>query len=656
MRLPLLFFVYIILASSHAQIEPSYETNDPQLDCFANNSGSITLGYTCDTAQRSCPTYLTFRSQTKYQTPSQMASLLNADSSSISQLNSMHVNFSIPIGELVIIPTTCSCGGNYFQHNTSYTIQVTGETYLTIANDTYQGLSTCQALIAQNPYDFSKLVAGMKILVPLRCACPTTDQITKMGVKYLLTYFVTWGDDVPAIAQRLNSDYKSVLNANGLASDSLIFPFTTLLIPIKTEPTKDQVQSLQPPQVSPSPAPPATDGSTKTWVYVGIGSGVGFLIFCGILTRYFCFSHGHRREKEIKQGVRRYFRDQSNEGDTENDVDLPLFDFDTIAFATDYFSATNKLGQGGFGPVYKGKFGVDEEVAIKRLSKSSQQGIDEFKNEVMLIAKLQHRNLVRLLGCCIHVEERILIYEFMPNKSLDAFLFGKGESTHLDWTTRFRIIEGVTRGLLYLHHDSRFRVIHRDLKASNILLDKDMNPKISDFGMARIFGGEQTNFNTSKIVGTYGYMSPEYALEGIFSMKSDVFSFGVLLLEIVSGKRNRGAYAFSPHLNLVAHAWSLWNEGQSLQLVDDLISNHYFPTNEVLRCIKIGLLCVQERPDERPLMCSVIQMLGSDADSLPEPKEPGFVSRIGHLEPNPTASKLESCTSNEMTHTLMEGR
>ncbi|WZY88332.1 hypothetical protein YC2023_045067 [Brassica napus] len=210
----------------------------------------------------------------------------------------------------------------------------------------------------------------------------------------------------------------------------------------------------------------------------------------------------------------------------------------TIEAATSNFSERNKLGQGGFGEVYKGMLMNGTEVAVKRLSKKSEQGDTEFKNEVIVVAKLQHRNLVRLLGFSLHGEEKLLVYEFVPNKSLDYFLFDPKKRIQLDWGVRHNIIHGITRGILYLHHDSRLKIIHRDLKASNILLDADMNPKIADFGMARIFGMEQTVANTARVVGTFGYMAPEYVTHGQFSTKSDVYSFGVLMLEIISGKKN----------------------------------------------------------------------------------------------------------------------
>ncbi|XP_011011557.1 PREDICTED: G-type lectin S-receptor-like serine/threonine-protein kinase B120 [Populus euphratica] len=314
-----------------------------------------------------------------------------------------------------------------------------------------------------------------------------------------------------------------------------------------------------------------------------------------------------------------------------NGSDLPILSFNCVAAATDNFSEENKLGQGGFGLVYKGKLPGGEEIAVKRLSNISGQGFLEFKNEIMLIAKLQHRNLVRLLGCSLQGNEKMLIYEYMPNKSLDYFLFDPDKQALLDWSKRFAIIEGIARGLLYLHRDSRLRIIHRDLKASNILLDEEMNPKISDFGMARIFGGNQSEINTNRVVGTYGYMAPEYAMEGLFSVKSDVYSFGVLLLEIVSGRRNT-SFRQTERMILIAYAWDLWNEGKAMDIVDLSIRDSC-DENEVLRCIQIGMLCVQDSALHRPCMASVMVMLESCTTNIPLPRQPTFTSVRASIGP-----------------------
>ncbi|XP_016479064.2 G-type lectin S-receptor-like serine/threonine-protein kinase At4g27290 [Nicotiana tabacum] len=329
--------------------------------------------------------------------------------------------------------------------------------------------------------------------------------------------------------------------------------------------------------------------------------------------------------------------------------DLPLFDFATILDATDNFSLNYKLGEGGFGPVYKGVLKERQEIAVKRLSRYSAQGTDEFMNEVIFIAKLQHRNLVKLLGCCIQAEETMLIYEYMPNSSLDWFLFDRDRSLLLDWPKCFHIINGIVRGLLYLHQDSRLRIIHRDLKPSNVLLDIDMNPKISDFGTARSFGGNETAARTTRVVGTYGYMSPEYAAEGKFSVKSDVFSFGVLVLEILSGKRNRGFFHPDHHHNLLGHVWILFREGRSLELINAHLRESS-NLSEVQRSVHVGLLCVQHCPEDRPSMASVLLMLSSDIP-LPLPKEPGFFT--GRSQ----SSKADSESSvNEISITMLEAR
>ncbi|KAJ1700793.1 hypothetical protein LUZ63_000572 [Rhynchospora breviuscula] len=331
---------------------------------------------------------------------------------------------------------------------------------------------------------------------------------------------------------------------------------------------------------------------------------------------------------------------------------LPLYDVNVIFSATNNFSPSNKLGEGGFGTVFMGELDGGNRIAVKRLGNFSTQGLDELKNEVILIAKLQHINLVSLLGCCIKGEELMLIYEYMENKSMDTIIFDKAKSSQLNWQKRFEIIKGIARGVLYLHQDSRLRVIHRDLKASNVLLDKHMNPKISDFGLARIFGTDDTKSHTNRVVGTYGYMAPEYAMDGIFSVKSDVFSFGVLVLEIISGKKNRRIFDTEPSSNLLSYAWTLWKDNKSLELLDTSISKNSFHREEIMRCIQVGLLCVQDRPDDRPDMSTVVLMLNSRDAILPQPKQPGYFSdRV-----TSDAKSLSSCTVYDTTLTIMEPR
>ncbi|CAB4304777.1 unnamed protein product [Prunus armeniaca] len=373
------------------------------------------------------------------------------------------------------------------------------------------------------------------------------------------------------------------------------------------------------------------------------------IIFC-----YFLWKKrlGKRRMQRRKYGVTKI---NYGAGGGKNDTELPIFGLKSILNATNNFSEANKLGEGGFGPVYKGILPENQEVAIKRLSKKSGQGREEFINELNLMAKLQHTNLVRLLGCCIEEEELILIYEFMPNRSLDKLLFDPSENAELDWGKRFRIIEGIAQGVLYIHKYSRLKIIHRDLKASNVLLDGAMNPKISDFGMAKIFEINQTEANTNRVVGTYGYMSPEYARYGHFSDKLDVFSFGVLLLEIVSGKRNAAFYHFEHSPTLAGWAWELWREGRGMEVIDASV-RETCPTDEALKCIHVGFLCVQEAPADRPTMASVIRMLQSnDATSLPPSKEPAFSTNRNSI-PVVGSSQLPAVFSNNgVTISLPEG-
>ncbi|KAK2393357.1 G-type lectin S-receptor serine/threonine-protein kinase [Trifolium repens] len=308
--------------------------------------------------------------------------------------------------------------------------------------------------------------------------------------------------------------------------------------------------------------------------------------------------------------------------------DLPLFEFKNISTATNNFSLANKIGHGGFGSVYKGELPDGLEIAVKRLSRTSGQG-----------------------------EEKMLVYEYMPNNSLDFYLFDPVKKKILDWQKRLYIIQGISRGLLYLHRDSRLRIIHRDLKLSNILLDGELNPKISDFGMAKIFGSSENEGNTRRIMGTYGYMSPEYAMEGLFSEKSDVFSFGVLLLEIISGRKNTSFYNHDQALSLLGYAWKLWNEEEIITLIDPEICNPDY-VDDILRCIHIGLLCVQEIAKERPTMATVVSMLNSEIVKFPHPSQPAFIQRQTEHKGESSQSQQshDSNSRNGITITNLQGR
>ncbi|KAL6864853.1 hypothetical protein ACP4OV_016004 [Aristida adscensionis] len=293
--------------------------------------------------------------------------------------------------------------------------------------------------------------------------------------------------------------------------------------------------------------------------------------------------------------------------------DVHLLDLSTLRDATQNFAESRMLGKGGFGIVYKGIIlPKGQEVAVKRLCQSSSQGIGELKSELVLVSKLHHKNLVRLIGVCLQEQEKILVYEYMANRSLDTILFDSERNMELDWRKRFKIINGIARGLQYLHEDSQLKIIHRDLKTSNILLDIDYVPKIADFGLAKIFAGDQSKCATLRIAGTYGYMAPEYAMRGQYSMKSDVFSFGILVLEIVTGRRNCGSYKTKRDVDLINLVLKHWIRGNVIELIDPSLSEQ--PSIEqLLKCIHIGLLCLQRKPAARPMMSWVNVVLGSSS-------------------------------------------
>ncbi|CAL4979684.1 unnamed protein product [Urochloa decumbens] len=400
-------------------------------------------------------------------------------------------------------------------------------------------------------------------------------------------------------------------------------------------------------------APTPHKGHKSTVLAIAIVGPILALFICGIVS--FKFIKRHRKGKGSQEKGKMNVKEEGGAivWALGMSSEFMVYDFLQVLEATNNFSEENKLGQGGFGPVYKGRFHDGLEIAVKRLASHSGQGFREFQNEIELIAKLQHTNLVRLLGCSSRGDERLLIYEYMPNKSLDFYIFDERQRVLLEWNKRLAIIEGIAQGILYLHKHSRLRVIHRDLKASNILLDCEMNPKISDFGLAKIFNLNDAEGNTKRIVGTYGYMAPEYASEGLFSIKSDVFSFGVLTLEIISGKRASSSHQYGEFINLLGHAWQFWIDGLWLQLVDTSLGAECH-TIQIMRCINIALLCVQENAVDRPTMSEVVAMLYSDSMAVPEPKHPAYFHvRVGIEE---ASSVDETSGVNDITISSLRGR
>lgn len=365
------------------------------------------------------------------------------------------------------------------------------------------------------------------------------------------------------------------------------------------------------------------------------------------------------KSKAFLQGLIKAFVPKNSRGQKEEDLEKiaakeqKQFQFQVLVAATKNFHHSNKLGEGGFGPVYKGKLDDGREIAVKKLSQSSRQGKKEFMNEAKLLARVQHRNVVNLLGYCAHGPEKLLVYEFVTNESLDKILFIETSRRDvLDWNRRHDIIMGVAKGLLYLHEDAHSCIIHRDIKASNILLDDKYLPKIADFGLARLFNEDGTHVNT-RAAGTNGYMAPEYVMHGNLSVKADVYSFGVVVLELISGQKNSTFNKDPESTSLLEWAYKLYKKGKRLEIVDPSIVTSANP-DQISVCIQIGLLCVQSDPRLRPDMRRVVLMLSRKPGTLEEPTRPGYPGsryRRSHRPPGVSSTTGNSGGSNSHSFT-----
>lgn len=325
---------------------------------------------------------------------------------------------------------------------------------------------------------------------------------------------------------------------------------------------------------------------------------------------------------------------------------VKLFTYKELRIATEDFSPANKIGEGGFGSVYKGQLKDRKFAAIKVLSAESRQGVKEFLTEIDVISKIKHENLVELYGCCVEGNQRILVYNYLENNSLAQNLIGGSSNLQFSWRTRREICIGIACGLAFLHEEVRPHIIHRDIKASNILLNRDLMPKISDFGLAKLIPPNMTHVST-RVAGTIGYLAPEYAIRGQLTRKADIYSFGVLLMEIVSGRCNTNTRLPIGEQYLLERTWKLYEQRELVGLVDTSLGD--FDAEEACRFLKIGLLCTQDTPKLRPSMSNVVKMLKGEKVVDDRITKPGLISDFMDLRvrgPHDTKPSAETTTSS----------
>ncbi|KAJ9168713.1 hypothetical protein P3X46_020206 [Hevea brasiliensis] len=610
----LLLLLQSILQFGVLKAQQAYVDNH-QLDC--NNWTPSTKGYLCNGVQSSCQSYITFRSNPPYNSPANIGYLLGTqeEATRIASMNKIPSDVAtIPAHKQVVVPVNCSCHKRlYYQHNASYRLKYKNETYFTLANDTYQGLSTCQALMEQNPYDLHSLYVGLDLHVPLRCACPTSNQ-TAFGAKYMLTYMVTWGDTVSEIAQLFNVSVQSVLDANELLEDDVIWPFTPILVPISSEPSMIASPPYSPPPTPVDVVPVSKSNSFRKWVYVAVGIGGGLLIlvtFSGLSYWYFRTpppSHQKPQEANVSKINDLPFPYEGIQYSIES---LIIYKFEDIQTATGYFNEDNKIK----GSVYKGSFRGDH-AAVKVMK-------GDVSSEINILKKINHSNIARLSGFCVHNGNTYLVYEYVENGSLEDWLHsGKNDQTscNLSWKQRLQIAYNIADAFNYLHNYTTPPFVHKNLNTSNVLLHGDFRAKIVNFGLARKLANDEQGATqlTRHVVGTHGYMAPEYLENGLITPKLDVFAYGVVILELLSGKEAVISDSNGEENMLFALIREVLQEdnvGEKLHAFIDPCVRDELPLHLAFSMAQLAKSCVAHDPNARPSFLQLFMTLSKIVSS-----------------------------------------
>ncbi|KAK2657311.1 hypothetical protein Ddye_010363 [Dipteronia dyeriana] len=584
----------------------------------ASNSNSV-LGYSCNGLNKiGCQAYLVFRSLPPFNTVDSISTLLGSDPSQLSKINSVSETETFETSKLVIVPVNCSCSGQYYQANTSYVIEH-GNNYFLIANNTYQGLSTCHALQDQNSILTRNLFTGTRITVPLRCACPTKNQ-SDVGIKYLLSYIVTWGDSISGISMRFGVNTGKTLEANRIPEEvPNIYPFTTLLVPLENQPNSSQTIAPPPPpppspsSASPSPNSSSNKGSKKTWIYAVVGVLGALTLIFGIVIFYMFFRKSKKNPDPVivTDSLEAYEKpsnkkiDEESQDFLESMSDIPqslkVYSFKELQAATDNFIPSCWIK----GSVYRGTINGDF-AAIKKVN-------GDVSNEINLLNKINHFNLIILSGVCFNDGSWYLVYEYAVNGPLSDWIYvNNNEGKFLNWAQRIQIALDVATGLNYLHSFANPPQVHKDIKSSNVLLDSEFRAKIANLALARAAQGQEGEFAlTRHIVGTKGYMAPEYLENGLVSTKLDVYAFGVLMLEILTGKEVAALYS-EENMNLSNVLNDVLNKGdgpESLRnFVDPSMQDNY-PLELTVIILRLIDSCLKKDPSSRPATDYIVNSL-----------------------------------------------
>nr|GMD55837.1 protein LYK5-like [Ipomoea batatas]GMD89062.1 protein LYK5-like [Ipomoea batatas] len=591
----ILICTFVVLAVTPCTGAQQQYSGNSALDCKntdANEPPSPAYLYTCNGQLFTCRAFLIFRATFPFNTVPAIAALLSSNASAIARLNNASKLTAFPGDKEVVVPVKCSCSGQYYAAKTSYEILSPDQTYFTIANTTYQGLSTCQSLEAENVYDEFSLKPGLELQIPLRCACPTKDQILN-GTKYLLTYSIDWGDTIAGVAEKFNVSTGKIVAGNGVsAEDSTLFPFTTILVPLSGSPSIKSRNSETP--ISPQPESGVSRRRSKRGVYIGSGVAVGLSVVISVMV--ICVVYLFRRKKK-----------EGNKAEPVEDIlveiagidrSLEVFRFKDLKKAAGDFGSRNRIKGSS---VYRGVFKGRDDVVIKKMSTDASE-------EVNMLNKINHFNLVKLHGFSVHQGCYYLVFEYMKNGSLREWLKKKTPKEVTEsWSLRIQIAIDVANGLHYLHSFTDPGYVHKNICSRNILLDCNFRAKIANFSFTKPVESP----TTGRIAGTRGYLAQEYLDTASVTPKIDVYAFGVVLLELLTGKPAVFAREGREALLSAAIVSILRRENAETEIANFIEADlkQHGGVELAFQTAKLALRCLATDPADRPSMGEVVPSL-----------------------------------------------